>query len=343
MDGNDLFTYCVDHDSKHKIEKILRTLICDVYSSASLEEKIQAFHICTVFINLITGHLSDANFAVYFIRTVSFFLLNLIRSGIESNSILSLMACKYFHTFLTLVLPTYTETIQAFFNAIVSVLVPIASLDGSLGRECLDVLNYMIVTNAGVVRGVLAHVDPFPSSPAFEEIRQVYMEVRSSVVTSLESEIRSFLGGSNKTGHGGPRTEGLKHLKAQLAGKMTELKQLYDELQDLRGFSEDCGRSILHQLICELVTLALSSDADESMEATRCLGELGPGDLQTLVLKIEKKFDLSRCAPMEIVAGNVVPLLTEYLVSADVRMIQSACDALYAVLDSKEGKVVLGE
>lgn len=47
----------------------------------------------------------------------------------------------------------------------------------------------------------------------------------------------------------------------QLSEKKAELAGLYKELQDTRGFSEDCERSILHQLICFLVKIISRSDS----------------------------------------------------------------------------------
>jgi hypothetical protein len=36
---------------------------------------------------------------------------------------------------------------------------------------------------------------------------------------------------------------------------------LYKELDDMRGFSEDCAKSLLHQLICMLVELTSVPDS----------------------------------------------------------------------------------
>lgn len=231
-----------------------------MYSSGSCEEKIHSFHICSVFVNLVIDHLKDDSFAVYFIRTVSIFLLNLIRMDSESNSILRTMACKYFLAFLTCVLPTFTQTIHMFFSSFVSVLVPIATQRTAIGKECLVILDYLIVSNAEVMKEALTHVDPFPASPQFDIIRGVYLEATPPPATSsLENEIRHFL---SSGGAVGSRTEGLRYLKSQLAKNKPQLKQLYEELQTVRGFSEDCQRSILHRLICQLVTLALSADSE---------------------------------------------------------------------------------
>jgi hypothetical protein len=47
----------------------------------------------------------------------------------------------------------------------------------------------------------------------------------------------------------------------KLSGKKQELSILYKELNDKRGFSEDCADSLLHQLICMLVELTSVPDS----------------------------------------------------------------------------------
>ena len=53
----------------------------------------------------------------------------------------------------------------------------------------------------------------------------------------------------------------------------------------MRGFSEDCDKSIIHRLIFALLQTIRGSDLEKSIVAAKCLGELGPSDLRTIVLK----------------------------------------------------------
>jgi hypothetical protein len=50
----------------------------------------------------------------------------------------------------------------------------------------------------------------------------------------------------------------------KLSEKKQELSVLYKELNDTRGFSEDCAKSLLHQLICMLVELTSVPDSNVS-------------------------------------------------------------------------------
>lgn len=53
------------------------------------------------------------------------------------------------------------------------------------------------------------------------------------------------------------------------------------------AFSEDCEKSIIHRLIYSLLQTVQGSDIERSHVAAQCLGELGPNDLGTMVLRTD--------------------------------------------------------
>lgn len=71
----------------------------------------------------------------------------------------------------------------------------------------------------------------------------------------------------------------------QLSTKKTELQHIFQSIYDVHGFSEDCEKSIIHRLINSLLHIVRGVDSEKAMMAARCLGELGPSDLGTIVLK----------------------------------------------------------
>lgn len=73
----------------------------------------------------------------------------------------------------------------------------------------------------------------------------------------------------------------------QLSTKKTELQEIFQSIYDVQEFSEDCEKSIMHRLINSLLQIVQSVDAEKAMMAARCLGELGPSDLGTTVLKTD--------------------------------------------------------
>lgn len=79
------------------------------------------------------------------------------------------------------------------------------------------------------------------------------------------------------------------------------------------------------------------------LEAIKCLGELGPSNLNTLVLQPEKEVLDIKCSPFELLTGHILSLLTEYIVDADIAVVKAASEAFYLVLDSKEGRKISGK
>lgn len=229
----------------------------------STEEKIIAFHQCTIIVDLIIPFLRKENdFSTYLIRTISYMLIHLISNDCQSDSVVNLICCRYFHTFLFKVLPENTELMEVFMVPFVSILIPIAKCNTRVSDECTKLLKLLIVEYADDLSKAIELLDPFPQEEKFVEMRDVYDRVRQGKVYKLEDVISRFLKTSILMGSTGNRIEGLKHLKIELSTKKFELKELYGRLQDLRGFSEDCEKSILHQLICVLVKLSLSADTN---------------------------------------------------------------------------------
>nr|CAD7397996.1 unnamed protein product [Timema cristinae] len=129
----------------------------------------------------------------------------------------------------------------------------------------------------------------------------------------------------------------------RLSEKKWELRQMYSDMRTMRGFSEDCATSPLHRLICALVELTVTPDNQVSEEASRCLGELGPVDLATMILKPEQGRVASKPlknkeASLVALARHVIQLMVEYLVDPQISVAQAASDALYSVLSTEQGR-----
>lgn len=72
-----------------------------------------------------------------------------------------------------------------------------------------------------------------------------------------------------------------------MSTKKSELNEIYQRVYDLRGFSEDFDKSLTHRLVMALFQTVQSNDTKRSEIAAKCLGELGPSDLGTLILKLD--------------------------------------------------------
>jgi hypothetical protein len=81
-------------------------------------------------------------------------------------------------------------------------------------------------------------------------------------------------------------------------------------------------------------------------EASRCLGELGPADLTTMILKPEKCQELQgnevRDSPILMFTAHIVRVAVDYLVDENISVVEAASAALYKILASWEGQQVIG-
>lgn len=132
----------------------------------------------------------------------------------------------------------------------------------------------------------------------------------------------------------------LKNLKFQLSTKKDELSEIYKDLKSIRGFSEDCDDSLLHKLINSLLIFVNSVDENKKIEAVKCLGELGPSDLTTMVLKnwsntdIYRKADTFEEATSNLLIGSVKKLISLF-VHPDIRVVGKVSVACHHIMSTK--------
>lgn len=334
--------HCIEKHPQF-IQKILLNLTVDIYTATVLEEKIINFCHYTIILNEILPFLKTQNpMRVFLVNYVTCSLVNLINNEKERHTQVATAACKYLKQIFQNILSDCAELIEKLLVRIVSTLVPIArNATTKIGQICLDLLNFLIIDNAYVLLKAVELLDPFPEEQLFEKLSSVHHTIKYGNKTlTLEEEIRLFL---NTGTESGCRTEGLKHLKKHLAERKDELKILYVNLSEMRGFAEDAQNSLLHRLICALVKLTRSENAQTRLEAARCLGEIGPADLTTLVLQTDLGILDFRYTHFELVTGRILGVFVRYIVDADVEVVKATSAALYKVLQSKEGRSIIGE
>ncbi|KAG5880543.1 hypothetical protein JTB14_026776 [Gonioctena quinquepunctata] len=337
-DNKKLVTFLAETDLG-KIEKILRTLRLNLYDVIAAEDKLKALHRYTLFTNMIIDNLrSNSGWQHYFIRDTVHCLINLIENHKDCPSIAK-ASCKFLESFLRKILPKFVEPFKILLAFTVNSLKLFFITHKVVADHCVNILNFLIVDNSCHLMEEIEKLDNFPHHKSFDKIRTVHTKVKyGDKEVSLEDEINLFLKHKDLS----TKQDSLVHLRKLLSEHKTKLKQLYDKLQKIRGFSEDCEESCLHRLICTLAKLSCSTNEKVSFEAVRCLGELGPANLQTLVLQPEKTvIDLkSKFTPFEILIGHVISLSSEYVIDSNINVLKIASETFYFVLDSKEGRKI---
>lgn len=82
------------------------------------------------------------------------------------------------------------------------------------------------------------------------------------------------------------------------------------------------------------------------MEVSRCLSELGPCDLTTLMIHpgCKEKLDLLNNTNMFLsLTGLIINLFNTSLLDKDIFVVEAASNALYVVMASKEAQFILGK
>lgn len=316
------------------LQLVVEKLFCNINEADSPDHQLQAFHQYRYFGTMVLQQLSKSYFdpmALYTVRDTSYSLLSLTK-----QKTLAEMACDYFDEFLTIAMPKRANELKEILSFIVSTLVPLAQ--NSTIKGALKILNFLIIGQKEFLGDAIEKLDSFPNVDSFEAIKKVHHSLKYGTRKhySLEEEIEHFLHATNvKTlscSH-----EGLVHVKNQLAKRKKELRHMYDRLEGLRGFAEDCASSTLHKLIYKLVQLTRSSDTVISLEAAKCLGQLGPADLTTMILHPEDVYAKENTNEVETLTFRVVNQLADYLVDSNTNLRRASSSALYDIFSTSWG------
>lgn len=269
----------------------------------------------------------------FLFRDTTYYLIHLTTNSMDPK--LHRAALKYLNTFLKKTLPKYSEYFEQFLIFTVNSLKNLSIEYDELSPICLDSIEFLVITHNKLFQDTIRKLDAFPLNRKYNHIR----EVQDKQDITLEQEIQSFL----ECDDFATRADGLRHLKHVLATKKNELSELYDALREIRGFSEDCENSLPHRLISMLIKLSCYPKESISLEAVKCLGELGPADLTTIVLEPEKRALDIKYPPFEMFTGHVMSLLVQFLVDENIEVVKAASEALYEVLCFSESKKVMGK
>lgn len=245
---------------------------------------------------------ASENVKLFFARDICNYLCNLL-AYTSKPSTFTLAVLELLHTSCVLLLPKRVQYIRMHFHSIVSALLTVAAktspdvtgdntarppMSATIFAAALRCLRFLIVDQQAALSAEIALLDNFPTQPpAFDELREAHAAIKyRRKEFTLCDELECFL----KVEH--RNTEGLAALREQLAVKKPELAAVYRQHADRALEVANAKSSSLHRLVVSLLQTVKSPDeaTDSSvngrrLEAAKCLGELGPSDLSTLVLQ----------------------------------------------------------
>ncbi|XP_050076340.1 serine/threonine-protein kinase ATM [Anopheles maculipalpis] len=224
----------------------------------------------------------ERTFKPYLVRDVVCFLCNTL----STFPALRLATLNSFDRFLAHVVTSAdaSELLSEQLHFIVSSLLEVESVDPSsnISNKALSMLRFLILQHTTIFGDAIGNLNYLPCDKRFDELRLMITRQKTVGHESLlpGEEISALIELPNI------RYEDLAALKIMLTTKKTDLKRLCDELSDQCSSSFASDESILHRLIYILLEVVRNSPFDKrSIEALRCLGEIGPIDLGTMLLK----------------------------------------------------------
>lgn len=339
----DLLVY-IGHKKPILFQKVLLQLREDLVASVTIDQSIRALHIYSTFARSIAFHLQKGQFPdidFFLLSDITYTLLYFI--GEYKQDSVKLDICIGSISFLNIVyeqlLPECAKVLNDLLPTIVGWLIPLVEGTNALAEQSFKLLNLLLVQNSTHVKEAIGKLPPFPDTVQFQEINNIHCQLKyQGRIFTLEEEIQHFLNSAGSTSTLASQDTmlyALTFLRKQLCEKKAELADLYQSLVHIRGFSQDCQDSILHQLICKLINLTSSANMKVQIEASRCLGELGPADLTTIVLRPVKgciNLVQGYSDPILCVLVLAAHLASEYMLDHDVSVVRNASCLLESLM-----------
>ncbi|XP_076752966.1 serine/threonine-protein kinase tefu isoform X2 [Xylocopa sonorina] len=321
------------------LQKILLYLNSSIYKKEFEEHRIKAFHQYIFFSMLIVEKLKEDYFNTlswYIIKDIGYSLLHIIKMYAD----IRVIACKYFYKFVKHVLPLRSEQVKEILNFTVVTLVPIVETEDV--PVALNILQFLLIDQKDILSDAIEKLHSFPNIPVFKQIRIIHnnLKYKTKKIYSLAEEVQFFLSTTIDKGTC-YSVEDIAYLQMQLSTKKEEVRELYNKLETFRGFSEDCVSSMLHQLVYKLIKSTASSDINVSIEAVKCLGELGPTDLASMILYFEKNHVKESSDLIEILSYKIVIIMVQFLFQNDIELRKISANILYVIFSSSWGQKLL--
>lgn len=344
--------FCDNPSMRHYIEKLITMQKSKIQSTSLKHHKLQHLLQYCILVEKVLDYLKNTSISPetsikgFLVRDITNFLCFLMQEECYGNRLRE-TAASFLSKFLKEILPTCADDIKPFLNKITGALVAVfkkmqLGRKSRLEEQCLAIIQFLIVEQQEALDDEIVNLDELPDCKQFRELRekQLAIKYRNREFTLIQ-EIEHFLKIKKR------KLEGLETLRRILALKKIELKSLFDELQDSKSFGLEGEKSLLHHLIRTLIEYARSGVDDEkrSVEAVKCLGEIGINDLKTMVFTTESLQNVKTYRKIENVAQcqeNVCALALDQMETMILHhnpiIFEVASHACYHMLESVSSK-----
>ncbi|XP_052867560.1 serine/threonine-protein kinase ATM [Anopheles cruzii] len=330
-----LLSYLCVEKKYSLIEKLLTEVKRWLWASEEQQQKLIHLHQYVVLVEQLREYLdwkeNNAPFKKYLVREVVYFLCNLL-STIPVLRLPTLNGLD--RIFKLLVSSSASDMLSQHLHFIVSSLLEVETVEplSAVSRKCLSLLNFLIIDQCSVYAEAIGKLNYLPADERFADLRVKIAQQKAKYCQApcLRDEIVGLMNLPNL------RYEDIAALKILVIERKTELRTICRELLDQSGSNAD--ESILHRLIYMLLVVVRTSPFDKrTIEALKCLGELGPIDLGTMLLKSDIETvaydpidNFESC--VKKAAETILAELDALLISKNVTVARTASLACYQML-----------
>ncbi|XP_063405374.1 serine-protein kinase ATM-like [Mytilus trossulus] len=335
----------VDVLSKNQdsIQKILLDISVKLNTEHRLHEKRRLFLMYQLFVKLLLREFSQqlgGSWAYVLRETIHRLVytandvIKIYQNGISdcgySKNII-FMSLQLLKEICTVGLETCPEELSKYLPFIVGNIVKMATSDAEdIANEANLLLQLLIIDNFTSLRHAIVSLDPFPSEEKFHQLSTLHRRLKyADGPFTLIKEINHFMSSASSVCN--VRKEGLEHLSQQLHQNRKQLCQFT---------SHDTEKESICQLICKLVQVYQGAKGEVTVEISKCLGEIGPVDLEQNGLpRVEDTVD----QVVSLFTGNqqnyckIFHMLNQYLVDNDMSVVEAASNVLKTLLSTKTG------
>ncbi|XP_069987249.1 serine-protein kinase ATM isoform X2 [Penaeus vannamei] len=217
-------------------------------------------------------------------------------------------------------------------------LLPLTRESSSVRESTMQIITRLVMCEQQDIQKAVAHLPPFPDTGDYQcltilsdhhgQLVEVY---RGNLL--LYDEVENFLALSIEQ----TNAHSVSHILKLIQNNRSQVKQLYSS-PDMEGVT------VGHRLTQDLMNLTLSTDEKVALEASKCLGELGPIPLNSPIFHITKeKYPLNSENVRGAVAPLIIKTLNVYLTSEHIDIVEAASSSLLSVLSTREGYKALQE
>nr|XP_029716686.1 serine/threonine-protein kinase ATM-like [Aedes albopictus] len=332
-----LFTIlCTKHPAV--VEQLLMHFKLKMFQSDVAEQKMILFFQYSMVIDHLVDYFCQhrsTDLKEFLVRDICYFLSNTM---VCSKS-LQLPVLNCLLKFLQQITPTCAEYVRPHLNILASSLITVHDQhpSGRIVAKLLKVLELIVLEHQALFGDAIKKLNYFPEHEDFKDLREALEKMKESQFQlSLAEDIDRIVElPQRKYGE-------LITLYNFLVAKKSELRDICAELESSNGFSESCAKNSVLRLINTLLSeIQNSCNEKHTIVALRCLGEIGPIDLSTMLLKSDVQTEIytnlkDAEAAVQQFVRVVLLQLNDLLVTKDTRVVQKATQACYHLLANRD-------